>query len=348
MATTTASSTGLAQPFCAESPLHRQRGVLTPNDRFFHRNNFPYPEGWRGLRVEGMVDRPAAIDLPGLARFSRRRLVVTLECAGNGRSLLDPPVPGEQWGLGAVSTAEWSGTPLREVLDDAGIGSDAREVVFFGADGYARSLPAETALDPDMLLATAMNGVPLPREHGGPLRLLVPSWYGMASVKWLERIAVQSEPFTGYFQVERYVIDDAPVREMEVRAVITKPADGAVVPGAAVRVAGYAWTGRGRVARVELSDDGGTSWIKTDLVDAASPYAWTRWECTWRPRRTGEVVLRARATDSAGRVQPLRQRWNPLGYGNNESAPHRLTVRARTKEMRDRKLAGSAPPAIPR
>jgi DMSO/TMAO reductase YedYZ molybdopterin-dependent catalytic subunit len=313
-------------PVCAETPLERQRGLFTPNALFYLRNNFPYPSAWLGLRVEGAVDRPAALDLADLSRFSRKRLTVTLECAGNGRAVLDPPVAGEQWGLGAVSTAEWSGTPLHELLGEVGISSRAQEVAFAGADRFARSLPVETALHPDTLLVTAMNGAPLPLEHGGPLRLLVPGWYGMASVKWLVSVAALTEPFTGHFQSERYVMDGIPVREMEVRAVITDPPAGALVAGRSFRVAGYAWTGRGHVVRVELSDDGGASWMETHLADAAPPYGWTRWERSWRPQRSGPAVLLVRAMDSTGRVQPQQQRWNQLGYCNNESVPHRLTV----------------------
>src|SRR5712692_8164965 len=167
-----------SSPVCAETPLERHQGLLTPNHLFYLRNNFPYPESWPGLHVEGAQGPPASFGLADLARFSRRSLVVTLECAGNGRSLLVPPVEGEQWGLGAVSTAEWSGTPLRELLSEVRVPPGAVEVAFLGADGFARSLPIETAMHPDTLLTTGMNGAPLPREHGGPLRLLVPGWYG--------------------------------------------------------------------------------------------------------------------------------------------------------------------------
>ncbi len=322
-----------SSPYCAETPLDRQRGLLTPNQLFYVRNNFPYPGSWPGLRLEGAVDRRAMLDLAEISRLSAKQLIVTLECAGNGRSMLDPPVAGDQWHLGAVSTAEWSGAPLRELLVEAGISSRAVEVAFVGADGFARSLPMETALHPDTLLVTAMNGVPLPLEHGGPLRLVVPGWYGVASVKWLVRLEVLTEPFTGHFQTERYVIDGAPVREMEVRAVITEPAAGAQVSGKSLRVAGYAWTGRGDVVGVELSDDAGASWLEAQLIEAAPPYGWTRWERTLRLRRNGPAMLLVRATDSTGRVQPQQQRWNRLGYCNNVSAAHPVMVVGKNKEV---------------
>lgn len=320
-------------PVCAETSLDRQRGLLTPNESFYLRNNFPYPDRWPGLRLEGAVDRPGTIDLAQLLRRTKNRLVVTLECAGNGRSLLDPPVAGEQWGLGAVSTADWSGAALCDVLGEAQVSKHAAEVAFVGADGFARSLPIETAMHPDTLLVTEMNAAPLPLEHGGPLRLLVPGWYGMASVKWLTRIEVRTEPFRGHFQVERYVIDGSPIREMEVRAVIAEPPPGAQVSASELRVAGYAWTGRGEIARVELSDDAGASWVEVDLVEASPPFGWTRWERSWRPERPGPAVLLVRATDSTGRLQPQEQRWNRLGYCNNASAPHRLTVIVQNKEV---------------
>jgi sulfite oxidase len=320
-------------PVCAETPLDRHGGLLTPSHLFFLRNNFPYPTIWPGLRLEGPWYGPNTFELRDLSRLPRKRLVVTLECAGNGRVRLDPKVGGEQWDLGAVSTAEWFGTPLHDVLGGTRVAARAVEVTFHGADGFARSLPIETALHPDTLLVTEMNGAPLPHEHGGPLRLLVPRWYGMASVKWLTRIEVRTRPFTGHFQTERYVIRGRPVREMEVRAVITMPPEGAEVTGSSVQVGGYAWTGRGQVVRVDLSDDTGASWVKAQLVSSAPPYGWTRWQTTWHPHGSGPAALIARAKDSAGRLQPPQQRWNRLGYCNNASTSHRLTVVAEEKEV---------------
>ncbi len=314
------------EPLCAETPLAQQSGLLTGNDLFYVRSNFPFPARWPGLRVSGAVNRPLRLGIAELACFTARDLVVTMECAGNGRAFLDPPVEGEPWTLGAVSTARWTGVPLAGVLEEARLLSSAVEVVFEGADGFVRSLPVEVARHPDTLLATAMNGWPLPLEHGGPLRLVVPRWYGMASVKWLHAVVSVTEPFQGHFQVERYVIDGHPVREMRVRAVITEPADGSDVAGTAVRLAGYAWSGSGEIARVQVSDDGCQTWTEAVLDACALPYAWMRWTLDWVPRRTGEVAIVARATDSAGNVQPLEPSWNQLGYCNDGAVPHRLTV----------------------
>lgn len=304
------------EPLNAETRLELQDGLITPNESFYIRCNFPLPTGWSGLELAGLVDRPAG--RVSLEHFGRRRLVATLECAGNARAFLTPPTPGDQWELGAVSTAEWAGVSLAEVLAQAGLDSTAREVVFDCADGYARSLPVERALHPDTLLATEMNGVPLPAEHGGPLRLLVPGWYGMASAKWVTRITPVADPFRGHFQVEKYVIGDRPVREMEVRSVIVAAgSDG---------VRGFAWSGLGAISSVELSIDGGATWTRSRLGDEAPPYGWTAWRHDWTPD-PGTYTLISRATDGSGRVQPLDQNWNELGYANNQARPLRVTVR---------------------
>jgi DMSO/TMAO reductase YedYZ molybdopterin-dependent catalytic subunit len=314
------------EPPCAETRLADQVGLLTRNDQFFVRSNFPHPDRWGGLRVTGAVERPLERGIAGLGRLATRDLVVTLECAGNGRAHLDPPVEGEQWGLGAVATARWTGVPLVTLLDEARLLPSAVEVAFEAADGFVRSLPVEVARHPDTLLATAMNGHPLPGEHGGPLRLIVPRWYGMASVKWVEAVVGLTQPFRGHFQVDRYVIDGRPVREMRVRAVIAEPAEGSRVDGSPVHLTGYAWTGTGEISRVEVSGDGGRTWTHAPLVAAAPPYAWTRWSLDWVPPRRGDVSIVARATDTAGNVQPLEPCWNRLGYGNNCSTAHRLIV----------------------
>ena len=294
-----------------ETDLGSHTGLLTPNERHFRRNNFPYPESWPGL----LVEPGSRLSLSDLKRFETRELVVTLECAGNGRAFLDPPVPGEQWGLGAVSTARWGGAPLVRLLPD--LPDWAVEIGFEGADGFVRSLPIEMARHPDVLLATTMNGEPLPPEHGGPVRLLVPGWYGMASVKWLTAIRALREPFQGHFQVERYVIDDRPVREMQVRAVITQAGPG--------QARGYAWSGQGAVSAVEVSDDGGVTWFPAELKESAPPYGWTRWEAGWKPGGSGATQLLARAHDSAGNRQPLEQVWNTLGYCNNAVRPYAIS-----------------------
>jgi DMSO/TMAO reductase YedYZ molybdopterin-dependent catalytic subunit len=328
-----------SRPLNAETVLPAQVGVITPNVRFYVRNHFDIPEvdpaTWR-LSTGGLVDRPVSLSLAELRRLPSRSLVVTLECAGNGRSLLDPPVDGEQWQLGAVSTAEWTGVPLAAVLDRAGIGHNAREIVFHGADRgtprgkpdalrFERSLPLDAARDADVLLAYAMNGEPLPAEHGFPLRLVVPGWYGMASVKWLSEIEVVDRPFAGYFQVDRYVVENEPLSRVRVRALITEPPPNAIVPRGDLLIRGFAWSGRAPVTRVDVAV--GDRWADARLPDEPLRYAWRRWELTTRVDDVGPLVLRARATDASGDTQPDRPFWNRLGYGNNVVHSVRVDVR---------------------
>ena len=316
------------EPLCAETPLPLQHDRLTPNSQFFVRNNFPIPTArWLELSIGGAVASPRHYSLGDLEAMPQEELTVTLECAGNGRAFLDPPAPGEQWGLGAVATAAWTGPRLRDILEAAAPGPETVEILFEAADGFARSLPLARAMEDDVLLALRMNWEPLPRDHGAPLRLLVGGWYGMASVKWLAGISAITQPFMGYFQKERYVIGDEPVRWIAPRAVITSPAAGRAVPLKTQAVRGFAWSADGGAQRVEVSDDGGTTRHRAELLDPPSRYAWSRWELAWTPETAGPVELLARAFDASG-AQPLQARWNQLGYVNNPVVPHRLTVRA--------------------
>ena len=328
MASTSELVVVLSEPLCAESSLELQQDGLTPLSAFYIRNNFPIPTPATHLTVGGAVKRPLSFAAEDLRRLPRRRLTATLECAGNGRAFMNPPVPGEPWRLGAVSTAAWEGVSLSAVLAQAEVGAEAVEVVFSGADGFVRSLPIEIALGDDVLLVDTMNDEPLTPEHGAPFRLVVAGWYGMAAVKWLAKIEVSRTPFRGHFQVERYVIGDRPVRTMQVRALILDPADGATVPPVPQLVRGVAWTGSGRVILVELSDDGGTRWRDATMLGTPRPYTWSRWEAAWSPAQTGPATLLARATDSTGAQQPLQPVWNALGYANNASVPRQVRVGA--------------------
>jgi DMSO/TMAO reductase YedYZ molybdopterin-dependent catalytic subunit len=310
-----------SEPLCAESSLALQDDGLTPLSAFYVRNNFPIPPPATQLTVGGAVRRPFTFAAEDLRRLPRRRLTATLECAGNGRAFMNPPVPGEQWRLGAVSTAAWEGVQLSTILGQAEVAAEAVEVVFSGADGFVRSLPTEIALGEDVLVVDTMNGEPLTPEHGAPFRLLVAGWYGMAAVKWLAGIEVSRTRFRGHFQVELYVIGDRPLRTMRVRSLILDPAEGATVSRKPQVVRGVAWTGAGHVTLVELSDDGGTMWRKATLLGTSRPYTWRGWEADWSPTRSGPATLLARATDSSGAKQPLEPVWNALGYGNNAAVP---------------------------
>jgi DMSO/TMAO reductase YedYZ molybdopterin-dependent catalytic subunit len=337
-----ASQAGLvvngAEPLNCETPPGLLGGELTPTAQFYRRNHFPIPvldpATWR-LDVGGLVRQPLRLSLHELTHLPAETSVVTLECAGNGRQSFRPRIPGEQWGFGAVSTAEWTGVPLADVLRQAGIEPGACEVVFGGADRgavddarppvhFERSLPVADALGSGALLAYAMNGQPLPARHGYPLRLVVPGWYAVASVKWLSSIQVTGEPFGGFFQTERYVYEwnrggtevREPVRLQQVRALITRPASGQYLACGGLVVRGVAWSGAAPVERVEVSLNEGR-WQKARLIGVAAAHGWQQWEFLASGLGRGEASIRARATDLTGQVQPERPEWNRRGYGAN-------------------------------
>jgi DMSO/TMAO reductase YedYZ molybdopterin-dependent catalytic subunit len=320
------------EPLNAESPLDRQVGAITPASRHYVRDHFARPAPPEHLVVDGAVRTPLRLTPSDLRALPQRSLVVTLECAGNGRAFLDPPVPGEQWRTGAVSTAEWTGATLRAVLDLARPSGGAVEVLCVGADAgtpaalgahiaYERSLPLADAMRDNVVLAYAMNGDEIPPEHGAPFRLVVAGWYGMASVKWLARLSVLQQTFDGFFQTKRYVVGDRPLREIAVRALITWPRDGERLATRPFVARGYAWSGRGDLARVEVSDDDGRSWRDAMLDAAASPYAWRPWRIQVAPRGGGKLVLLARGVTTAGVTQPMDEVRSPLGYENNAARP---------------------------
>jgi DMSO/TMAO reductase YedYZ molybdopterin-dependent catalytic subunit len=313
-------------------------GVVMPTARFYMRNNFRIPNldaaAFR-LAIGGLVERPQRFTVRDLQNMRSKTLVVTLECAGNGRSQFDRPTEGEQWGLGAVSTAEWTGVPLVELLDRAGVRAEAKDVLFRGADGAAaeggpesmqfeRSLRLEDARNSDVLLAYAMNGEPLPVEHGHPLRLIVPRWYAVASVKWLNEIELIDRAFVGHYQGDKYRYEweregrivCEPVTLQQVRALITEPSPGTEVRPGELAIRGVAWSGAAPIARVEVSL-GGSGWREARLVSETSHNSWQWWELITRVEQPDALIIRARATDRAGRTQPERAEWNRLGYGNN-------------------------------
>jgi DMSO/TMAO reductase YedYZ molybdopterin-dependent catalytic subunit len=341
--TTPAVDAGLlvhtTDPLNAETPLATLiQQDLTPADQFYVRNHFAIPDlpaaDWL-LEVGGCVLRRLTYNLAQLYALRSQTRVVTLECAGNNRSALNPPAPGPQWGLGAAGTAEWTGVPLLDVLDQAGLASDACEVVFRGADhgqvdGHActtffeRSLTLDQATAAGALLAYAMNGAPLPRQHGYPLRLVVPGWYGMASVKWLTEIEVIDHSFHGRFQTEKYryewlrdgqaVVE--PVQQQRLRAVIAEPVAGQRLLRGHVMIRGLAWSGVAPISQVWVSV-GERPWQRARLVDPAVRGGWQRWELLVEVDQPGTTRVRARAVDCAGRMQPVEPEWNRLGYGAN-------------------------------
>jgi DMSO/TMAO reductase YedYZ molybdopterin-dependent catalytic subunit len=339
-----------AHPLNCEVPIRALigGGGVTPSAHFFVRNHFQMPmidaSTWR-LSVGGLVNRPLSLSLRDLHKMRSQTMIVTLECAGNGRSRFYPPIDGVEWDLGAVSTAEWTGVPLVDVLDRAGIKAKAHEVVFRGADAgtvdgrtdpihFARSLKLDDARESQALLAYAVNSDPIPPQQGYPLRVIVPGWYGMTSVKWLAAIDVIPGPFTGYFQTDAYFYEwnrngkavREPVTLQKVRSLITEPAANQQVERSELAVRGVAWSGAAPVARVEVSV-GGAPWQEADLVGGWNGRSWQAWEVMTRIDRPGATPIRTRATDLAGRTQPEEPDWNRFGYGNN--AIHEVRVHAR-------------------
>ena len=333
------------EPQIGETPASALDAWLTPTPHFYVRNHFSIPDvqcsTW-SLRIEGLVTRERRFTLDDLKQLPRVTLPVTMECAGNNRSDLDPPTPGNQFQSGAVSTAYWAGVRLSDVLKTAGINPRAREVLFEGLDTgkpepskpempYRRSLPLDVALHPDTLLAYEMNGLELPKEHGYPLRLIVPGWYGMASVKWLNRMTVIDSDYSGYFQGHKYVIENdageaVPLTTIGIKSLIGSPTDGEAVRVGEVCVTGMAWSGDKRIARVDFSSDGGTTWEVAEMVGPSERYAWQKWHYSWTPDEPGDYTLMSRAVDVQGNVQPMKSRWNRLGYMVNGVKPVEVTV----------------------
>ncbi|WP_197503732.1 molybdopterin-dependent oxidoreductase [Mycobacterium sp. 852014-50255_SCH5639931] len=313
-------------------------GAVMPSDHFYVRNHFSTPvvdPDQYELTVGGVVERTLRLRLRDLHNLPKQSLVATLECAGNGRAQFDPPVDGEQWQFGAASTAEWTGVPLVEILDRAGLATQAHDVVFRAADAglvdgarapvrFERSLSVREACDSGAIVAYAMNGEPLPLQHGRPVRLIVPGWYSVASVKWLTEIEVIDHAFEAFFQTKRYHYEwqggdgvvREPVRLQRVRALIAQPADGASMTAGEIVVRGVAWSGAAPIDRVDVCIGGGP-WQAARLVGERRRHSWQWWELFTRCDVGGHQTVRARATDEAGNTQPEQPDWNRFGYGGN-------------------------------
>ena len=344
-----------------ESPLNAEPSpdvlldeFFTPNELFFIRSHGDTPEvdpaAFR-LTVDGLVERPLSLSLADLHRLPRITVSATLQCAGNRRRELIEvaPIPGElPWGSEAISNAEWSGVPLREVLIAAGIQPEARHAAFLGLDETERhghrfqfggSIPLGKALHPEVLLADTMNGQPLPPVHGAPLRVVVPGYIGARSVKWLSRITLREAPSDNYFQAKAYRLFPAAVGpdtvdwetgmmlgESPVNSVICAPLAGERLPAGRVTVRGWAVAGGGReVARVDVSVDGGKSWTTASFKAGETGWTWRFWEASL-DLAAGEHEILCRAFDDAAQTQPSSpaQVWNFKGYANN--AWHRVRV----------------------
>jgi DMSO/TMAO reductase YedYZ molybdopterin-dependent catalytic subunit len=332
-------------------PLESLRHEITPVGLHYLLIHFDIPDvdarTWR-LEVGGRVERPLTLSLEDVQARPARAVAVTMECAGNGRALLAPRAASQPWLMEAVGTAEWTGTPLAPILEEAGVLPESVDVVFTGFDRgiqgdvehtYERSLPLAEALGDDALLAYAVNGQPLPSQHGFPLRLVVPGWYGMTHVKWLRSITVVDESFGGWQQAVAYHLRQSeedpgrPVTRMLPRSLMIPPGipdflsrTRFLEPGPCL-LQGRAWSGWGPVVRVEVSADGGESWADADLGEPTSEHAWRGWSYEW-DAGPGEHELSCRATDAAGNTQPAQGEWNFDGFCNNAVQRVRAVVAA--------------------
>jgi sulfite oxidase len=330
----------------AETPLDALTTYQTPNDLFFvrHHWNPMYPDVrlWT-LTIDGDVATPLELTMADLKKLPRYEVTCVLQCAGNGRGLYRPTVPGVQWKYGAVGNARWTGVRVKDLLAKAGVRPTARHLHTFGSDKppervppFHRSLEIEKAME-DAIVAWEMNGAPLPALHGAPARLIVPGWAGDHWMKWLTRLSAATDPQTGFYMdtAYRYPVTPGepgapvppeqmrPVTEHFVKSNITE-APTKVVAGTPATIRGFAFSGAPDISRVEISSDGGASWKDAELDKRHSPYSWRLWSFRWQPASAGSVTLLARATDSRGSVQPRDAVWNPSGYLHN--GWHAVTV----------------------
>jgi len=337
-----------SSPENSETPLSEMRSWVTPNAFFFVRNHFAEPalrpEEWQ-LEIHGHVKKPRKWRLEELVELPERTVFATMECAGNGRSFLRPVEPGVQWGAGAVGHAEWTGVPLAAVLEPSAPLSDVLEVLCEGADTgtepdhptvmhFVRGLPLAKAMHPDTLLAFRMNGEPLTASHGAPVRLIVPGWYGVCSVKWLVRLELLDHQYEGYFQTEKYTIlrrekekeRKARLTRMPVKSQIIRPsAESKLRPGVN-RIAGIAWAGEEAVSKVEVSTDAGFTWHRGNIVGPQAPYSWVLWEYLWRVSQPGKHELMCRATSDLGESQPDSHDALRGGYMINFTRAHSVSI----------------------
>jgi DMSO/TMAO reductase YedYZ molybdopterin-dependent catalytic subunit len=336
-----------------ETPVEYFNTWLTPVPHFFVRNHMHPPsavgaDGW-ALSFGGEVDNPYSISLAELSKLEKHSVVNTLECAGNGRGLYHPQVPGVQWGKGAVGNARFAGPRLRDLLQRAGVKSGGEHVMFRGLDEvpgnvppFIRSIPIEKALDEDTLVALEMNGAALTRHHGYPARTLVPGWIGAASCKWLTEIKVLDKEFVGNFMSPGYRMpnqpvkpgdavkpeDTHPVTALNVKSLIAAPADDSHVRSRTVHVQGVTWGGEAEIAGVDVSMDGGSTWHPAQLGHDKARYAWRVWTYKWKAPKNGDYTVMSRATDNRGTTQPMTAVWNPSGYLNNAIDQVKIHVEA--------------------
>jgi DMSO/TMAO reductase YedYZ molybdopterin-dependent catalytic subunit len=324
---------------CAETPLDMLTTYLTPNDLFFVRSHWvsqaPDPRKWT-LKVDGHVGSALELSLQELKAMPQTTMTCVLQCAGNGRGLMSPIVPGVQWKHGAVGNARWTGVRVRDLLDKADLKGTARHLHTFGTDSppgkvppFFRSLEIEKVRE-DGLIALEMNGEPLPTAHGAPARLVVPGWAGDHWMKWLSRLSPQPEPQKGFYMDVAYRFPDKPgepgvaVKPEEMHPVTDLFVKSSIVDcptkarvGRRVTLRGFAFSGAPDISKVEISADGGLTWVPAVLDREHDPWAWRLWSFAWTPAVPGKATLWARSTDSRGSVQPKEAVWNQSGYFHN-------------------------------
>lgn len=341
-------------PLNAETPASTFVTYFTPNSHFFVRSHFGAPAvGLRpwSLRIEGLGTQPRDMSIEDLNRHEQVTLPAVLQCAGNGRGNFSPTIPGVGWQRGGVGNAEWSGVRLADLLDQQLRTNPERDqikhVQFLGADlppnpktpAFFRSLPIARALDPTTLIATRMNGEPIPALHGGPVRLIVPRWTGNHWIKWVRTIRLARDEAPGFYQQTGYKIprdlsqppatlkpeDLVPVTLLNVKSLIARPTEGALIHPGQTAIRGVAWTGDGRIATVEVAVDD-QPWKAATLEGPDHEGAWRLWSFAWNAA-PGKHRIRARATDTSGASQPIITPWNKSGYLWNAIETVNLEVR---------------------
>ena len=337
-------------PLCAGLFLPNLDVPICSNEGHFIRSHFAAPQinpsDW-SLPVTGDVNNSLDLSYDDLLKMPSREIVSLMECAGNSRSTMQPPAEGVQWDNGAVSVSRWKGVSVKAILEQTGLKASATDVLFEGTDSgkdahsgnqltYAMSVPLEKLLNEDTLLAYEMNGETLPKDHGFPIRLLVPGWYGMASVKWLDKITVMDHPNGGFHEMDYRIYpatdgkSDAQVERVtsiKVKSLISTPAKGSVLAPGSYTIKGVAWSGDGTITKVEVSTDDDRSWREAKLEEPNGNYSWQHFEIDWEAKNLGHSLIRCRATDSAGNVQPMLATWNFRGYRCNSIHSVPITVR---------------------
>jgi sulfane dehydrogenase subunit SoxC len=332
-------------------PLEALRYDVTPVGLHYLLTHYDIPltdpSSWR-LEVGGAVARPLQLSLEDLRTRTSVTRRLTMECAGNGRARLQPRTVSQPWLYEAVGTGEWSGILVADLLDEAGVEAGAREVVFTGGDRgieggveqhYQRAVPVDELRETGAMLVDRLDGRPLPPQHGAPLRLVVPGWYGMTNVKWVRSLEVVEQPFAGFQHVRAYRTrrspDDpgTPLTRMAVRSLLVPPgipdflSRRRTLDRGTHQLEGRAWSGAGAISAVEVSTDGGATWRPAQLEPSPDPAAWSRWTATWEAMTAGDTEVCCRATDVTGARQPDEPVWNLGGYAVN--AVHRVPVTVR-------------------